>query len=234
MSLLLLASPDEVVLQVLGQALALDGHTTFRARTLWQARRSLARLEAGALCLDLSFPRSEIVEFWQWLRSDSERGSLPALLLTSRSARVADGLLPFAPRRDRDAVLAKPLEEDEVRREVSRLLSARPRRGREGQVLRLGPLRLRPDLRELSVAGKANVRLTPTEFRLVRYLMEQPNEVISPDELLEKVWGYSPHTAGPEIVRAHVRNLRAKIRLAGADPGIIRTLPGHGYGLAAR
>lgn len=231
---LLLASPDEVVLQALGQALATDGHTASRARTLSEARRALARLEVRALCLDTSFPRSEIVEFWQWLRSDPEHRSLPVLLLASPSARIADGLLPLAPERDRDAVLAKPLDDDEVRQEISRLLSARRRGRREGQVLRVGPLRLRPELRELSFMGGGDVRLTPIEFRLLRYLMEQPNEVVSTDELLEKVWGYAPETAGPEIVRAHVRNLRAKIRLAGFDAGIIRTLPGHGYGLAAR
>jgi DNA-binding response OmpR family regulator len=231
---LLLASPDEVVLQALGQALATDGHTTLNAHTLSEARRVLSRLEVGALCLDMSFHRSETASFWQWLRSDPDHRSLPALLLAPRSTRVADGLLPVTPERGRDAVLAKPLDADELRQEVGRLLSATRRRRREGQALHVGPLRLHPDLREVSFAGRGSVRLTPTEFRLLRYLMEQPSEVISTDELLEKVWEYAPETAGPEIVRAHIRNLRAKMRLAGFDPGVIRTLPGHGYGLATR
>jgi DNA-binding response OmpR family regulator len=231
---LLLASPDEVVLQALGQALATDGHTTLNARTLSEARRALSRLEVGALCLDMSFHRSETAKFWQWLRSDADHRSLPALLLAPRSARVADGLLPVTPERDRDAVLAKPLDRDEVRQEMGRLLSGARRRRRGGQALRVGPLRLRPELREVSSTGGGSVRLTPTEFRLLRYLMERPRDVVSTDELLEKVWGYAPETAGPEIIRAHIRNLRAKMRLAGFDPGTIHTLPGHGYSLATR
>jgi DNA-binding response OmpR family regulator len=63
-----------------------------------------------------------------------------------------------------------------------------------------------------ALTGEAgSVTLTPTEFRLLEYLMERPGVVVAADELLEKVWGFFPHTGSRDVVRTHMRNLRAKI-----------------------
>lgn len=231
---LLVASPDEVMRQAFCRLLASEGHTTFDVGTLSQARRALASLEVDLLCLDTAFRRSELVAFWSWLRSDADYCNLPAVLLASRRAIVADGLLPVAPDPSRDHVVAKPLDEEELRGEVARLVRAARRATRGERPLRVGPLRLRLGQRELSLGGGGSVRLTPTEFRLIRYLMERAGEVVSTEELLEQVWGYKTGTAGPELVRAHVRNLRAKIRDAGFGPEVIHTFARHGYGLVGR
>ena len=71
------------------------------------------------------------------------------------------------------------------------------------------------------------------EFKLLRCLMQRAGEFISAEELLEQVWGYAAGTGGPEIVRAHVSNVRRKLRDAGEDPLLLRTLPYKGYGFAA-
>jgi len=231
---LLVASPDEVVRQAFHRSLSPEGYTTFDVQTLSQARRALGSLEVDLLCLDTSFRRSDLVAFWGWLRCDADYCNLPVLLLASRRAMLADGLLPLAPDPARDHVLAKPLEQEELRREVARLMRVARRAARGERPLRAGPLRLRLGQRELSFAGGGSVRLTPTEFRLLRYLMERAGEVVSAEELLEQVWGYAPGTAGAELVRAHIRNLRAKIRGAGFSPELIHTFARHGYGLLGR
>lgn len=231
---LLVASPDEVVHQAFHRSLTPEGHTTFEVQTLSQARRALASLQVDLLCLDTSFRGSELVAFWGWLRSDPDYSNLPTLLLAPPRAMLADGLLPLIPDPTRDHVLAKPLEREELCREVGRLVAVARRAARGERPLRAGPLRLRLGQRELSFAGGGSVRLTPTEFRLLRYLMQRAGEVVSTEELLEQVWGYAPGTAGPELVRAHIRNLRAKIRAAGFSPELIGTLPRHGYGLLGR
>ena len=65
--------------------------------------------------------------------------------------------------------------------------------------------------------------------------MERPGEFLSPDELLEQVWNISPGmgTGGPELVRAHVSNLRRKLRSIGKDPHLVRTIPYRGYGFVS-
>ena len=54
------------------------------------------------------------------------------------------------------------------------------------------------------------------------------------EELLVKVWGFHPGTGGAEVLRAHVRNLRRKLRRLHEDAGLLETVPRVGYRLAAR
>lgn len=72
--------------------------------------------------------------------------------------------------------------------------------------------------------------LTPIECRLVWCLMERSGEYVSTADLLRIVWGYPPD-GGSELVRAHVSNVRRKLRLVGQE-GLLRTAPYHGYGFA--
>ncbi|MCZ7541857.1 MAG: helix-turn-helix domain-containing protein [Anaerolineae bacterium] len=81
----------------------------------------------------------------------------------------------------------------------------------------------------MTVYDRPPVQLTATEHRLLRYLMEHANQVLSPQHLLEAVWDYPPNTGDPDLVRAHVRNLRAKLDKDSAEEPFIRTIHGVGY-----
>ena len=59
--------------------------------------------------------------------------------------------------------------------------------------------------------------------------MEQPGTYVSAEALLQQVWGFPAGTGGAEIVRAHVSNLRRKLRSHGEDPQLLRTIPYQGY-----
>jgi len=77
------------------------------------------------------------------------------------------------------------------------------------------------------------VTLMPIEFRLLEYLMERSGTVVTADDLLEKVWGFFPHTGSGDIVRSHMRNLRRKISSVTQGREVIRTFPRRGYRFAA-
>ena len=76
------------------------------------------------------------------------------------------------------------------------------------------------------------VQLTATEHRLLRYMMEHADQALSPQHLLEAVWDYPPETGDPDLVRAHVRNLRAKLEPDPKNPRYIETVFGVGYRFA--
>jgi len=78
---------------------------------------------------------------------------------------------------------------------------------------------------------RGTVSLTPTEFRLLMYLAERSGHVVSSAELLERVWEFYPGTGSSELVRSHIRNLRAKLRRASGGRELIRTTPRRGYRL---
>jgi DNA-binding response OmpR family regulator len=76
------------------------------------------------------------------------------------------------------------------------------------------------------------VELTKTEFRLLCELADHPNIVLSRDQLLERVWGYS-HLGDGRLVDAHLHRLRNKIEANPAEPVLIQTVRGIGYKLLA-
>jgi DNA-binding response OmpR family regulator len=132
-----------------------------------------------------------------------------------------------------DDYLTKPFQVAELSARVRALI----RRGQrnaliDSPVLIIGPLRLDSSMHQVTVAEHTPIQLTATEHRLLRYLMEHPNQAISPQHLLEAVWDYPPDTGDPDLVRAHVRNLRAKLEDRDSPTSLIRTIHGVGYMIA--
>ena len=234
---ILLLSPDATLLQAAQQRLSSLGHHVLLARSLSQAQRTLTRVRADVICLDSVLPEDDLDKFSRWLRragnesSDGDQLRPSVIFLAPPSARMVPSTLPAFYRRDDYSVVQKPLESDELVREVTRLLAARPRGEAETALLRVGPIALDGAARRLLFAAGGALAVTPTEYRLLRCLMERPGEFVAPEQLLTKVWGYPPDTGGAEIVRDHVSNLRRKLRLMGEDPQLLRTIPYQGYAI---
>jgi DNA-binding response OmpR family regulator len=108
--------------------------------------------------------------------------------------------------------------------------------GADGEVLEGGRVIRLPQGVEIREAEAVVLRdgepieLTKTEFRLLCELAEHPNIVLSRDQLLERVWGYS-HLGDGRLVDAHMHRLRNKIERNAADPVLIQTVRGIGYKL---
>lgn len=228
---LLIVSPDSAVRHVAHSCLLDLGHGPLLASDLRQARRIWTRVQIDLICLDSVLPATELERFWRWLSIDPERPAPTVLLMAPRSAKLAPASLPAFFQPQRDGLVTKPLQGGELAREVARLLAARPSRSREAELLRVNGLTLDGEARQLLFAEGGALPLTPTELRLVRYLMARPGEFVSLDELLEQVWGYPADTGSPEVVRSHVSNLRRKLRAMGEDPQLLRSIPYRGYGL---
>ena len=222
----LVISPDTAVLQAAERCISSLGHTPFLARTLSQAQRLLGRLELRLLCFDSVLPSGETERFWRSFRP--LRDDAAVLFLAPRSAQLVPSALPsfFEPKRD--GLVQKPIHQPELLREIARLLSGT--RTERDCDLQVGSVVLDGETHRLLFADGGLVALTPTEFRLLRWLMERSGRFVPTDELLENVWGYPPHLGGPEVLRAHVSNLRRKLREAGRDPYHLRTMPNQGYG----
>ena len=114
-----------------------------------------------------------------------------------------------------------------MRARVAALLRRGTREKPGNTTLQFGDMILDSDTYQVTVQDNL-IQLTSTEHRLLRYLMEHPNQALSPSHLLQAVWEYPPNTGDPDLVRAHVRNLRAKIERDGARK-YIRTIHGVGY-----
>ena len=98
----------------------------------------------------------------------------------------------------------------------------------QGERIVFGNLEL--DLEQLKVTREGDqVYLTPTEFRLLRYLVSRPNRPASREAILEAIWGYSGEIGSERTVDVYIRHLREKLEEDPANPRWIVTVRGMGY-----
>lgn len=221
----IMAVDDDVeVLETLGRVLKHEAFEVTLASSGAQALKILENDRPDMLILDIIMPEMDGITVCRRLRSDPRFASLPILFLTAKGSTddIVNGLDAGA-----DDYVVKPFELAELRARVAALLRRGSRDKASASIIELSDLKLDSDTYRVFVKDDC-IQLTSTEHRLLRYLMEHPNQALSPSHLLQAVWEYPPNTGDPDLVRAHVRNLRAKIE-KNADRKYIRTIHGVGY-----
>ena len=224
---ILAVDDDPEVLGTLSRALTRDGFEVGRATSGLEALRMLSTRRPDLIILDIIMPGLDGLTVCRRIRADSRYNDLAILFLTARGQTddVVAGLDVGG-----DDYVVKPFELAELTARVRALV----RRGQRNAVidsplLVVGSLHLDSNTHQVKVSENPPVQLTATEHRLLRYLMEHANQALSPFHLLEAVWDYPPNTGDPDLVRAHVRNLRAKLEVNDSPSPIIRTIHGVGY-----
>jgi DNA-binding response OmpR family regulator len=228
MSTVLFVSGTANAGQSVRQHLAAKGYDVILAASATEALRSLHTLVVDAVIFDTTVSDMSVQDFCHWLRQDPRCEDVPTLFLAPAAFRWLPDSVPM--RIGRDTVVGKPFLCTEVEQTLTQLLGSRttPR----AKTLTVGDLSLDRSLFALS-SESSSVTLTPTEFRLMEYMMERAGALVTAEDLLEKVWGFFPHTGSGDIVRSHMRNLRRKIGKVVPGREVIRTLPRRGYRLSA-
>jgi two-component system response regulator MtrA len=80
--------------------------------------------------------------------------------------------------------------------------------------------------------GQELLNLTPTEFRLLVYLAQNPGLALTRSQILDAVWGYDADVESERIFNVHIRRLREKVELDPSRPALVLTVPGIGYRLS--
>lgn len=174
--------------------------------------------------LDWMLPEMSGIEVCRRIRGRPESRSLPVIMLTARGEendRVR-GLETGA-----DDYLVKPFSQAELIARIRALLR-RSRPALTDEQLTYGGIIM--DIASHRVSrDNMPVQLGPTEFRMLRFLMERPGRVYSREQLLDQVWGRDVYVES-RTVDVHIRRLRMALDVEGA-PDIIRTVRGAGYAL---
>ena len=218
---LLVVDDEDVLAELLGAALRHQGWQVRTASNGWEALEAARDFDPDVVVLDIQMPGLDGMETLERLRKT--RPHLPVLFLTARDA-VADRVAGL--RAGADDYVTKPFDLDEVIARIDALLR---RAGMSAQtarhVLTVGDLELDEDSHDVSRAGDP-IQLTNTEFEVLRYLMENPNTVLSKSQILDRVWSYD-FGGQVNVVELYVSYLRKKIE---ADrPPMIHTVRGAGY-----
>ncbi|AUI56970.1 response regulator transcription factor [Amycolatopsis sp. BJA-103] len=225
---ILLVEDDEALAEALTLALKALGHDVVVAPTGERALEVLFtdRLELDFVLLDVMLPGMDGFEVCRRIRA---RSRLPLVLLTARGdpIDIVAGLECGA-----DDYVVKPAEPrviDARIKAIGRRAVTAP--GPSAGLLRVG--RLEIDAAAMSVTRDGvELALTATEIRLLVEFAEHPNQVLSRQTLLKRVWDYG-YVGDSRIVDAAVARLRAKIEDDPANPVVLKTVRGLGYRLVS-
>jgi len=189
-----------------------------------EAELRLREAVPDLLVLDWMVPAVSGIELCRRLRQRPETERLPVIMLTARGEEAdrVRGLSTGA-----DDYLVKPFSMPELMARVRALLR-RARPGLLSSALKVGDVTLDRGAHRVH-RGEVEVRLGPTEFRLLEFLMQHPGRVFSRAQLLDKVWGEAVYI-DERTVDVHVGRLRKAINLDRL-PDIIRTVRGAGYSI---
>ncbi|OGQ50632.1 MAG: DNA-binding response regulator [Deltaproteobacteria bacterium RIFCSPLOWO2_02_56_12] len=191
-----------------------------------KALKLVQREKPHLIVLDLMLPGLSGLELCRNLRERPETSQIPILMLTAKAGE-ADRIVGLE--MGADDYLTKPFSPRELVARVKAILRRTEMQSSHpvSEVYEKGPLKINFSTYETIVRGKA-VRLTLKEFELLGFLVQNPNRVLSRDQLLDRVWGGEVFV-DPRTVDVHIRRLRKAIEKNDRKPDWILTVRGVGY-----
>ena len=216
----LLVEDDLRLARALTLSLTDAGNRVRVAGTVREAHQRFRECEPDVVLLDLGLPDASGLDLCAQLRQHS---NVPIIIVTARSdsADVVAGLEAGA-----DDYVSKPVVGSELTARIRALLRRTGRDEPSGQ-LTAGPLVI--DLRHGTLhRDGVEVSLTRTERRLLRELASCAGQVVTREQLLERVWGYQD-IGDTRLLDVHVRRLRTKLEPDPSAPRYVVTVRGLGY-----
>jgi two-component system alkaline phosphatase synthesis response regulator PhoP len=223
---ILVVDDDRQIVRLVQSYLQQSGFTVFTAYDGEAALHAIRREKPDLVVLDLMLPGRDGLEITRIVRGDAALAALPILMLT---ARVEDMDKLIGLELGADDYLTKPFNPPEVVARVKAILRRSSGTLKPPAILQIRGLRL--DLeRHAATIDDRPLELTPTEFDLLRVLMQNPDRAFTRGELIEKTVGYG-YEGLERTIDSHVKNLRKKIEADPARPEYLETVFGVGYRL---
>lgn len=219
---ILVVEDESAIQELLKLNLTQAGHTPLLASSAEQARQMMLETQPDLIILDWMLPGVSGIEFARRLKADEFTRQIPIIMLTAKGEEPdkirgleagADDYVtkPFSPRELLARIKA-------VLRRLAPQMTDDPIEG--------GGVRLDPTTHRVTGNGTP-LELGPTEFRLLHYLMSNPERVHTRSQVLDKVWGDRVFVED-RTVDVHIRRLRRALGTTGHE-GLIQTVRGAGY-----
>lgn len=225
----LVVDDDKEIVRLVRGYLEKDSYEVLVAYNGEAALHTIRRERPDCVILDLMLPDRDGYEVTRLVRADRQLAATPIIMLT---ARVEDTDKIVGLEMGADDYVTKPFNPREVVARVRALLrrSQLEAAAATAPILASGTIRMDTGSRIVTV-NEEPVDLTPTEFDILRVLLENPGYAFTRDELIERGLGYSYAGMG-RTLDSHIKNLRRKIERDHKNPTLIQTVYGVGYRLA--
>ena len=220
----LVVDDDKEIVRILRAYLEKAGYTVLTAYDGETALHVIRSDRPDLVVLDLMLPDRDGWDITRLMRADEALAATPIIMLTAR-VESDDKILGLDI--GADDYIPKPFNPHEVVARVRAVLRRSSDNPIQPHVIQIGSLLLDVDRHEVQVDGRS-VELTPTEFDLLKTLMENPGHAFTRLSLIEQGLGYA-YEGMERTLDSHIRNLRRKIEPDPSDPTYIRTVFGVGY-----
>ncbi|MEM8800802.1 MAG: phosphate regulon transcriptional regulator PhoB [Pseudomonadota bacterium] len=220
----LLIEDDDNLSELIRYNMSRDGFDVHHATDGEEGLMMASETQPDIVLLDWMLPHISGIEVCRRLRRQNQTANLPIIMLTARTEEAdrIRGLDTGA-----DDYITKPFSPRELLARIRAVLR-RARPALSGATMTIADIVLDGSAHKVTRGGEP-VQLGPTEFRLLRHLLENPGRVFSREQLLDAVWGHDVYVE-LRTVDVHIRRLRKALNINGKKD-VIRTVRSAGYAL---
>ncbi|MGH9299500.1 MAG: response regulator transcription factor, partial [Acidimicrobiales bacterium] len=216
---------EEHITELVAMGLGINGFSVVRVHSSREALNHVEAQRPDLIVLDVMLPDLDGFEVARRLRQDEGAGTqVPIIFLTAKDTTTdkVQGLKLGV-----DDYVTKPFSIEELVERVKAVLRRAGGTGPGGHTLEYADLALDEETREVWRSGHP-IDLTPTEYRLLHYLLSNARRVLTREQILEKVWEYT-FSSNASVLETYISYVRQKIDAY--DPPLIQTVRGVGYSL---
>ena len=221
---ILICDDEKDIVNALKIYLADANYQLFEAYTGKEALKVMESKEIHLVLMDIMMPEMDGISAMIKIR---EKSNVPIILLTAKS-EDADKILGLNV--GADDYITKPFHPVEVAARVKSQLRRYMQLGggnMRQMVLTIGGIELDDRAKSVTLDGEV-VALTPTEYEILKLLMEHPGQVFAPKDIYQRIWNDLPY-GSENTVAVHIRHLREKLEINPAEPRYLKVVWGQGY-----
>ncbi|MBQ7103988.1 MAG: response regulator transcription factor [Anaerotignum sp.] len=221
---ILICDDEKDIVSALTIYLSTENYNIFTASTGQEALDVVAKNDIHLILMDIMMPLMDGITATAKLR---ETSNIPIILLTAKSEDT-DKILGL--NMGADDYITKPFNPIEVMARVRSQLRRYTSLGgmaKKASQLTIGGILLDDETKTVTVDGEP-ISLTPSEYNILKLLMENPGRVFSSAQIYEHIWNEDACGSG-SVVAVHIRHLRKKIEINPSEPRYLKVVWGLGY-----
>ena len=221
---ILVVDDDKEIVKAIEIYLERENYQILKAYDGEEALKQLQENEVHLILLDIMMPKKDGIETLTEIRKEK---NIPIILLSAKSEDIdkIHGLNKGA-----DDYITKPFNPEELIARVNAVLRRYTNFGENKEkkgIIKNGGLVIDDDLKQVSIDGK-KIKLTPTEYNILKFLTENKGKVFSIEEIYQNVWK-DEYYAADNVIAVHIRHIREKIEINPKEPRYLKVIWGVGY-----
>ena len=221
---ILVVDDDEEIVKAIEIYLGKENYKIYKAYDGEQALKQINKNEIHLVILDIMMPNKDGLETLEEIRKNQ---NIPVIMLSAKSEDIdkINGLNIGA-----DDYVTKPFNPIELIARVNALIRRYTRLGaieeKQG-IIKNGELIIDDELKKVTVDGK-DIKLTPTEYNILKFLTQNKGKVFSIEQIYNNVWDGECY-AVENVIAVHIRHIREKIEINPKEPEYLKVIWGVGY-----